>query len=276
MDCANDYNQTLTISETGIYTVTFSFNSSTHALSAIATKMDCYYIDNVASAITSTCEVKLSDGTSSSFSSEVASFTAATASYSRSSSYQWGTLCLPFEIKNTYDGVTFYQLSGVDLDNNVLNFTPTSTIDAGKPVVYKVATADGEGKYNLSISESSVTVVKAPVTGTAVDGWTLEGTFSRLTGLTATTDDGNTQYYIAKNKFWNEDFNVSAYRGWFIATEAAASKAPFRISGGDADGIQYVEQEDGSVKVYYDLQGRKTNADRKGLVIENGKVIFIK
>ena len=57
-------------------------------------------------------------------------FTAATASYSRTCSSQWGTLCLPFEIKGTYEGVTFYSLDKVEGD--VMHFTSVSgSIAAG-------------------------------------------------------------------------------------------------------------------------------------------------
>ena len=92
---------------------------------------------------------------------------------------------------------------------------------------------------------------------------------------------GEYLYYIASNQFWQGvNTNIAAYRAWFTSRDntlgSSASGAPFRIEVGEEQDIQVVEQEDGSVKVYYDLQGRRLGQVRKGLVIENGKLIFVK
>ena len=203
-------------------------------------------------------------------------FTVPAATYSRAFKNNWGTLCLPFEIKKSYDGVTFYQLGAVDAENKVLTFTEmTPPVAAGQPVVYKA-----EAGVDLFIYEEGDVAVSAASEPDVNDtGWTLHGTFTNQTGLNA--GSGEYLYFIANNQFWQGiDTNIAAYRAWYTTSdnmlEGSASDAPFRIEVGDPEDIQVVEQEDGSVKVYYDLQGRRLGQTRKGLVIENGKLIFVK
>ena len=70
------------------------------------------------------------------------------------------------------------------------------------------------------------------------------------------------------------NITIPPYRAWFEGS--LPTNAPLRIEVADPEGLQFVEQEDGTVKAYYDLQGRKLDGARKGLVIENGKIIMVK
>lgn len=192
--------------------------------------------------------------------STTTNFTATTATYSRSTGQNhWGTLCLPFEIQNTYNGVTFYQLSSVT--ETSMKFTPIEgTIAAGTPVAFKLATP-GE----LNITESNVTVETDPSTA-GISNWTMKGTFQRktLSGI----------YFIYNDEYhYGTNITLKPYRGWFETT--TANGAPFRIEIEEEQSLEFIEQEDGTVVATFDLQGRKLN-NRKGLVIENGKIIMIK
>lgn len=192
------------------------------------------------------------------------------ASYTRDNlSYNWGTLCLPFAITKAHTGVTFYTLSGVDTDNKVLSFTETTSVEAGMPVVFKTSGS------SLEIAEGIVPVSASTKTSETVSGWVLHGSFARDNTYTPT---GGTMYFFSENKFWSGvPEYIPAYRAWFIAdVNFGANPAPFRIEVDDTEGLQFVEQEDGTVKAYYDLQGRKLDGARKGLVIENGKIIMVK
>ena len=224
--------------------------------------IDTYTVGNNTYDITDNNVLTLTDGSAFSATN---SFTAASATYSRNFVNNWGTLCLPFAISTVPEGVTFYELSRVNTSENTLTFSPTSTpISAGQPIVFKV----GDGVI-LSISESQVTVKPniTPVDGP--NGWTLNGTY------TEQEVTGSNLYYIAQNKFWHaSEITALAYRAWFSGSMAAP--APFRIETSDTEDIQYVEQEDGTVKAYFDIQGRKLDSARKGLVIENGKIIMVK
>ncbi len=274
----NGSNATFEVNETGYYTLVFSFDPESTAVDVTSTKEQTFIVDGTYHPLNHS--VTLTDGNEASFSSDVESFTAKNASYSRSASNQWGTLCLPFQIMNKYDGVTFYELSKVDKSKQLLYFEPTTTIGAGTPVIYKVEEADAtSNKYELSINESNVQVKNEPTTVATDAGWTLNGTFRELANLNAS--EGQYLYYIASNKFWQgTDTTIPAYRAWFTTTDDlgdVASQAPFRIVIDDGtEGINIIEQEDGSIKVRYDLTGRKLTKRLKGLMIENGKVIFVK
>ena len=205
-------------------------------------------------------------------------FTVTTASYHRAFKNNWGTLCLPFEIKKSYDGVTFYQLGAVDAENKVLTFTEMTTpVAAGQPVVYKAD--DGTDLFIYEEGDVAVSATTETVSMTTQDDvvWSLDGSFAKLTNF---NPESLCLYYIANNQFWQgNNTTILAYRAYFTTTDnldEASVGAPYRIEVGDPEDIQVVEQEDGSVKVYYDLQGRRLGNARKGLVIENGKLIFVK
>ena len=192
--------------------------------------------------------------------STATNFTATTATYTRNTgNNHWGTLCLPFEIKNVPDGATFYSLSSVSA--TALTFTPISgAIAAGTPVAFKLAEPG-----TLTISESDVNVVADP--RTSGTGLTMKGTFQQKT---------LSSIYLIYNDEVHPGTNITIppYRAWFEGS--LPTNAPLRIEVADPEGLQFVEQEDGTVKAYYDLQGRKLDGARKGLVIENGKIIMVK
>lgn len=192
------------------------------------------------------------------------------ASYTRSLSDNWGTLCLPFAITTVPQGVTLYTLSGVDTENKILSFASTTSVEAGQPVVFKTSGS------SLVINEENVVPVSSSTKkSSTVEDWELNGSFAKIENY---TPSGGTMYFFSENKFWSGvPEYIPAYRAWFIANvDFGANPAPFRIEADDTEGLQFVEQEDGTVKAYYDLQGRKLDGARKGLVIENGKIIMVK
>lgn len=210
-------------------------------------------------------KLDITDGTS--FSSE-GNFNVASASYSRNISNQWGTLCLPFKIStsNYLNNVTFYTLDRIENNAMYLNQL-TGDINGGTPVLFKI---DGD---KLEISEDDVDVVTGTTTvNGSVSGCALHGSF--------TTQTVTNKYYILNNQFWygTGQITINPYRAYIEgpAPVNGSENAPFRIEVDDTEGLQFVEQEDGTVKAYYDLQGRKLDGARKGLVIENGKIIMVK
>ena len=254
----NNNNYKFNIGSPGLYEVSFYYHPSDNHLSHNVVSKDV---------------LEIVDGEPFEAGGNFANSSVAIATYYRAFKNNWGTLCLPFEIKSSYNGVTFYQLDEVNSVDKVLTFTDVSTVAAGQPVIYKA-----EDGVALDIEENDVAVAGAPITSDPVSGWTLHGTFTNQTGLNAPS--GEYLYYIASNQFWQGiDTNMATYRAWFTANTDLLSgdmEAPFRIEVGDEQDIRVVEQEDGSVKVYYDLQGRRLGQTRKGLVIENGKLIFVK
>jgi hypothetical protein len=66
---------------------------------------------------------------------------------------------------------------------------------------------------------------------------------------------------------------VKPFRAWF-QNNGAPMGAAIRIEEG-TDGIDFVEQEDGSVKLIYDMQGRLLkNGEHPQMYIENGKKVI--
>jgi hypothetical protein len=200
---------------------------------------------------------------------------ATSATYARTCANQWGTLCLPFEFNADQSGVTFYEMTDVTTgENGAITFTPIyGDIEAGQPVAFKLEDdpRDFEGAscyLNVESSdENGVAVVTIAGTSDAVQGWSMHGTFTNTTL--------NNVYVIQANEIHptGSGLSIKPYRAWF---SGSVSGAPLRIEVADTEGLQFVEQEDGTVKAYYDLQGRKLDSARKGLVIENGKIIMVK
>ncbi len=191
--------------------------------------------------------------------------------YTRSCTNKWGTLCLPFDINAHQDDVTFYTL--INATSNALIFSPIENgkINAGVPLAFKL----GDGQNELSIKSEDVLISLSDdeMSSEPIGSWTMHGTFESV------NSGSNTYYYIANRDgedgvYYGTNITVPPYRAWF--TGPTPSGAPLRISVDETEGLQFVEQEDGTVKVSYDLQGRKLNEARKGLMIENGKVIMVK
>lgn len=193
------------------------------------------------------------------------------AHYYRKFDSQWGTLCLPFDIQDASqfsDVVVFFQFDGVD-ENMVMHFGRVPEfLPAGQPVIFKSLNFNNnEGSFHILSNFPSVT--NAPMEASPDGTWKMVGTFESKTG--------SKLYYFLDQKFYYGTGNITmpAYRAWFTGP-APQGGAPLRFEVDDTEGLQFVEQEDGSVKVYYDLQGRKLDSARKGLVIENGKIIMVK
>jgi hypothetical protein len=192
--------------------------------------------------------------------------------YTRSCKNEWGTLCLPFDFKPFYayqfKDVTYYELKSAT--DEALVFSPidasTSWVNAGTPLVFKLNNSNSDlivkawDIYSLNSQAS---------TSDVIEGWKLNGTVEGTTIDAGWVMQSNEIRKVAEN-----GFPIKPYRAWF--TGERPSGAPLRISVDETEGLQFVEQEDGTVKVSYDLQGRKLDDARKGLKIENGKVIMVK
>jgi hypothetical protein len=196
-------------------------------------------------------------------------------SYSRNMSYKWGTICLPFDIKSNKN-IQYYELSRVDNVAGVMSFTPVSLVTAGTPVVFKLlsGTTANITANNAEISAGN-NAWNATVNG---ETWVMKGTMTAKS-VDPSTVDGDI-YYIAEDKFWygNMTFPVAAFRGWFEAPKSANAKnGVFSI---DIDnmttGIKYVENNDGTLDVIFDISGRKIEMPKSGINIINGKKVIVK
>lgn len=196
--------------------------------------------------------------------------TADAVAYGRTLANEWGTLCLPFPVE-TDDNIQLYEMSGASSD--ALSFEKVASAAANTPVVFKAAgegftiKTTNDGSFEVGFAAANPTVKITPI----VDSWVINGSFIEepvnTSGMQAYALSGG-QFIRATSKI-----NVKAFRAWF-QNNGAPLEAAIRIQEG-TDGIDFVEQEDGSVKLIYDMQGRLLkNGENQQMYIENGKKVI--
>lgn len=198
-----------------------------------------------------------------------AALTANTATYSRTMTNRWGTLCLPMQI--TYNGEAkekYYKLSAVT-DTEIQLEEITEDIPAGTPVLVR-RSADENG---ITLTVNNVPVTTAPIDGSTVDGMTLVGTFTPTEALPESS------YVIGNNKFWlvkdlnategNPKVRAGAFRAYISSTGAQTSQpSSLRIESGEATAIaERLNALTDEKAEYYDLNGRRIDGLRKGVNI---------
>ena len=105
-----------------------------------------------------------------------------------------------------------------------------------------------DGSFGMGFAAANPKVSITP----SVTNWVVNGSF-----IDESVDVSSLQAYALSNDQFHRatsTINVKAFRAWF-QNNGAAMGAAIRIQEG-TDGIDFVEQEDGSVKLIYDMQGR--------------------
>ena len=207
---------------------------------------------------------------------------------------EWGTLCLPYPIRNNENNVRFYQLAG--LKNNYMHFTPMNVdvIPANTPVLYKRLQGVGsevkieEAGVDVPVNTSYSTNLEA-----SLDSWQFIGTLNtkifcgkdydkkKMPAGAVKVDDSEEIYYFKQDKFTHlaNDGKVTVlpYRAYFTTTEASATKFnTFSIIAIDEEGATDItnlidNDAEGDGKIY-DLNGRRVMQPVSGrLYIVNGK-----
>ncbi len=186
------------------------------------------------------------------------------ASYTRSVSNHWATLCLPFAFSADNSTARFYSVGSYTNDNIAVTAL-TGTIEAGTPVLAYVS----EG------NELSVTATGAAAVADAKQLTELKGTFAQ-------TEVADEDYIIANDHFWNaawlkennsavKNVYVAPYRASLTLTSTEAKPNSISIDLGETDGIDSIEATDPSAFLegaeLYDLQGRRLTAPKSGVMI---------
>lgn len=213
------------------------------------------------------------------------------AAKAQAANSKWGTLCLPYPIKNNTNNVRFYQLAG--LKNNYMHFTPmeVDVIPANTPVLYK--RLEGVGS-EVKIEEASVDV---PVNtsystnlGESYDSWQFVGTlttkmfcgkdYKNVPEGAEKLDGSKEYYYFKQDKFTHLSKTGSLimlpYRAYFTTTSANAKFTTFSIIAMDEEGATDItnlidNDAEGDGKIY-DLNGRRVMQPVSGrLYIVNGQ-----
>ncbi len=195
--------------------------------------------------------------------------TADAVAYGRTVSNEWGTLCLPFAVESD-DNIQLYEMSGASSES--LSFEKVSSAAANTPLVFKATggfsiKTTNDGTFDVGFAAANPKVSITP----SVTNWVVNGSFIDesidVSSLQAYALSGG-QFHRATSKI-----NVKAFRAWF-QNNGAPMGAAIRIEEG-TDGIDFVEQEDGSVKLIYDMQGRLLkNGEQQQMYIENGKKVI--
>ena len=210
------------------------------------------------------------------------SFTATTATYTRTMGNTYGTLILPYEA-NANSDVQFFHLSNVlgdtSQEEGVLQFSAASHIDANTPILVKKVNSEAT---DISIIESNVTVENTTAEQndeTTTSGWSAEGyyseqQFTEYSGL----------FYIASNQFWaaTGTLTVKPFRAIYIYAGDTPANV-LKISIDDTpNAIMDIGTEGATPNGIYTISGQlvRQNSDIRdlapGLYIINGKKTLIK
>ena len=192
---------------------------------------------------------------------ETAPVSATAATYSRTMTSKWGTLCLPYDINpaDESNNCKYYTVDNVTTDAITLKQLD-GTITAGTPVLFcrnsetDNATIPGNGTLNATAGTSKY----------------LEGTFDEK--ILADND-----YFIAKDAFrragdykgidGSKGVKVTAYRA-YIKNVPTANANVLNIFVGDPTSIDGINGNATTATAeYYDLTGKRLDALQKGVNI---------
>ena len=196
----------------------------------------------------------------------------------------WNTLCLPFNLSSAQiesifgAGTLVKTLSSYANDGNTVTITFASVdeIEAGKPYIILLP----EGASNMVNPVFSNVVIDNTMRDVAVTGATFKGTY----GPTPLSADDKTKLFLANNKLWypNADVTVKACRAYFelaAAVPELSNSAPNIVIdfGEETTGVSasLVNSEERIVnnELWYTLDGRKLSSKptQKGVYIHGGK-----
>lgn len=207
-----------------------------------------------------------------------AEFTASSVFYSRTQGVagKWATICLPFSC-DIPDGITVEEFER--FDGNSVIFRPVTSIEAGKPYLFK---AD-DGVSEVIAQAENVTVL--PVS--EVEGKTAEfiGVLSQTITFDSDFRESGCTYYginADANEFQRlgEKATCQPFRAYLKVkdTQSAKHSAYKVIHGGDGGTTGIIDAADGTdgSKTIYNVSGQRLNAPQKGINIINGKKVIIK
>ncbi len=189
--------------------------------------------------------------------------------YGRTLANEWGTLCLPFAVE-TSDDFQVYEM--VAASSEALTFEKVASAAANTPLLFRAKGSDislqatNDGTFDVN------DVAQNPTSSmTTIDRWEIYGSF-----INQSIDVSSLQVYALSDGEFHKvlsKLNVAAFHAW-LQNNGDSMAATFRIFDG-TEGIQVIEQEDGSVKLIYDLQGRSLKSgEHQQMRIENGRKVI--
>ena len=189
--------------------------------------------------------------------------TATAATYTRSMSNKYGTVCLPYAVAST-DAVKYYTIES--LAANELTLKAEATLSAGTPAIVEM------------VSGSSITATGSGAlaeAGAPTDNLKLIGTYEAKTIL-ASDYAGKGIYAISNNQFVQatNSINLPAFRAFFTAAPAESNIR--LVFDDDATAIDALSGEgDVTIEGIYSLDGAEKPSLQKGINVvkfSNGEV----
>lgn len=200
------------------------------------------------------------------------------------SSDYWNTLCLPFslnedQIKATFgEGTIITKFEDVNEGGTVMTFVEATSIEAGKPYLFKPANTVPnpvfEGVTITSADAGSVTVTNTN------GNYAFVGTYSKKDMAT----DQSEVFITTSGKLSYPAAGTNTIKGMraFIQLPTTANAKAFNLNiGGEATSIDTIDGGllNGNATIY-NLNGQKMSSDisglAKGLYIVNGKKMIVK
>lgn len=193
---------------------------------------------------------------------------------------QWNTFCVPFTISEDViaekfgAGTLVYTFGS--MNGNVMNFTPSTIIEAGKPYIVKPANT----VVNPTFTGVNIEAVAAKQVG--ANGFFMQGTYGAKTDLTT---DGTNLFLGEGNKFYKPSGTTTAkmkgMRAFFIVpqgTNFAALRANIDGATTAIDELTTVVEQPTDNRIY-NLQGQFVGTSFEGLhgvYVQNGKKVLVK
>lgn len=192
----------------------------------------------------------------------------------------WNTFCVPFTISKDVitekfgAGTLVYTFGS--MTGNVMNFTASTTIEAGKPYIVKPT------KTVVDPTFTGVNIVASDPVQLGENGFFMQGTYGAKTDLTT---DGTNLFLGDGNKFYKPSGTTTArmkgLRAFFIVpqgTNLAALRANIDGATTAIDELTTVVEQPTDNRIY-NLQGQFVGTSFEGLhgvYVQNGKKVLVK
>ena len=184
------------------------------------------------------------------------------------------TVWLPFELSGS-DVTTagkFYELASVS--DGTLHFNEVSSVEAYKPYVFVPA---GTGTVTPFSGMKTKTIVAPKACSYTVGDYTFVGAMADIKAPNGAYGWNSTDGTFSKVTA-ADAVDVAPFRGYIIGP-ANSSSDPARLNvifGEESTGIEAMNREPLTVNQTFNLQGQRVSENHKGLVINNGKKIFLR
>lgn len=192
----------------------------------------------------------------------------------------WNSFCVPFAISadviaEKFGAGTLVYTFG-SMNGNVMNFTHSTTIEAGEPYIVKPT------KEVVNPSFTGVNIEATAAKKVGADGYFMQGIYSAKTDLTT---DGTNLFLGDGNKFYKPAGATTArmkgLRAFFIVpqgTNLAALRANIDGATTAIDELATVVEQPADNRIY-NLQGQFVGTSFEGLhgvYVQNGKKVLVK